>query len=793
MKKVLLGLLVVALTVVGCQNYDDQFDALNDDIKTINASILDLQGVSTTISNLDTKVTELQGTALTDSDLAGILAEVTAVKADVAALNISGIETEVANLDTEVDQILEKLGDLLSANAFYEGNLIIKNLGQLANAHELIKTGADDPTVTVRGGVDVVIGTGGVTTDSIASVNLILAKIRSAQGTVSITSEAAATLPAFTYGQGNVFFDGVSGKGTIASEKLMTIDGYMHIEHIDGVVSYPALGTVGSSVTVLEETSKATVTTLAIGSLTSGTVQTAAGELVLPGATNVHLGGTLPSVVTLAKCVEFIHGTGGTMTNDLFLTLGGAAPTMTLGATKLTGITSITTKGNVNLPNVTEIATTSLILQTAASEFHFPLVTKITGTISVSAEGTVMDFSSLKTMDVHWGGAFFHGVTALSFPELTHLVTVSTTVATLTAPKAISFSAPKFDTTSSMIALKPATANTISVKNIANTAAPMSYTFATIEKTTDLTVGEQKGDLNVSYATDLKTLNFTGFQNTPAGEDNQTNILTITVSNTKLTDLTIGASSYLKTLNVTGTALVTLNTAGAIINTNVVSNASLTTFGFAHTHLQGDRESTVKIGDNAKIESVDMSSLSKVGTVSVTGNAKLTSLIPPSSTVLATSLATIRVDIYNNKLPGTYTPATAPTGTVTYVMPTITSTVLSAFKPWIQANIDVDIADPIGGATAAEIATNRDRTHAAAGHVDYATGSGVTGNAVIYLMDLDETDNTATSTAEKVTLQSLMAADTAATAGATGGATDNDNDNAATLGVGTARELATVQ
>ena len=77
--------------------------------------------------------------------------------------------------------------------------------------------------------------------------------------------------------------------------------------------------------------------------------------------------------------------------------------------------------------------------------------------------------------------------------------------------------------------------------------------------------------------------------------------------------------------------------------------------------------------------------------------------------------------------------------------------------------------------------------------VNYATGSGVTGNAVIYLMDLDETDNTATATAEKVTLQSLMAADTAATAGATGGATDNDNDNAATLGVGTARELATIQ
>jgi hypothetical protein len=499
-------------------------------------------------------------------------------------------------------------------------------------------------------------------------------------------------------------------------------------------------------------------------------------------------------VVTLAKCVDFQHSTGGTMTNDLFLTLGGTAATMTLGSTKLTGITSITTKGNVNLPNVTEIATTSLILQTANSEFNFPLVTKITGTISVSAEGTVMDFSSLKEIDMNQSdpagaGAFFHGMTALSFPELTHFATQTTTVATLTAPLATSFTAPKMDTTSSAISMKDA-ANTISVKNI-DVSQVITYTFVNFAKTTELTVGSQTGTLDVSVGADLATLNFTGAQHTPAGEDNQTNALSITVSNTKLKTLNIGATSYLKDLNITNSALETLNTAGAIINTNVVSNAALTTFGFAHTHLQGDRESTVAIGDNTAIQSVNMSTLSKVGTVSVTHNTKLTSLVPPSSDVLATSLANIVVTINNNKLAGTYKPATAPTGTVTYSLPEITSTELSAFKSWILANQDVDIADPIGGSTATEIAASLDRTHLAAGAAGYATGSGVTG--VSFSMDIDETDNTATTAVEKVTLQSLMAADTAATAGATGSGADDDNDNAATLGVGTARELATVQ
>jgi uncharacterized lipoprotein NlpE involved in copper resistance len=163
MKKVLLGLLVVALTIVGCQNYDDQFDSLNDKITALSGEVTTLKSISTTVATLSTKLDALAGSALSDSDLKEILDEVALVKSSVAAIDNSGIEAEVADLDTEVATILEKLGDILAANAFYEGNLVIKNLGQLANAHELIKTGADDPTVTVRGSVDVVVGTGGVT------------------------------------------------------------------------------------------------------------------------------------------------------------------------------------------------------------------------------------------------------------------------------------------------------------------------------------------------------------------------------------------------------------------------------------------------------------------------------------------------------------------------------------------------------------------------------------------------------------------------------------------------------
>ena len=133
-----------------------------------------------------------------------------------------------------------------------------------------------------------------------------------------------------------------------------------------------------------------------------------------------------------------------------------------------------------------------------------------------------------------------------------------------------------------------------------------------------------------------------------------------------------------------------------------------------------------------------MSSLSKVGTVDIQGNAKLASIVAPSTSVLATSLATINVVISANDITGTYTAATAPTGTVTYTAPVITNASLASFKAFINANVNVDIADPIG---------TPDRTLAAAGHASYAANSntgaafgGVTANPVIFNMDIDNVD-----------------------------------------------------
>ena len=69
MKKGLLGLLVVALTVVGCQNYDDQFDDLNSKITSLATTVDGLLTVQTAVTALSTKVDNLATTALDDGDL----------------------------------------------------------------------------------------------------------------------------------------------------------------------------------------------------------------------------------------------------------------------------------------------------------------------------------------------------------------------------------------------------------------------------------------------------------------------------------------------------------------------------------------------------------------------------------------------------------------------------------------------------------------------------------------------------------------------------------------------------
>ncbi|MGA0384824.1 MAG: hypothetical protein ACO3L1_07630, partial [Flavobacteriaceae bacterium] len=60
MKKVLLSLLAVAALVLSCQNYDDEFAALNAKVAGLEAQISSLQGLQAALTTVQSSVSALQ-------------------------------------------------------------------------------------------------------------------------------------------------------------------------------------------------------------------------------------------------------------------------------------------------------------------------------------------------------------------------------------------------------------------------------------------------------------------------------------------------------------------------------------------------------------------------------------------------------------------------------------------------------------------------------------------------------------------------------------------------------------
>jgi hypothetical protein len=732
MKKGLLGLVVAALTVVGCQNYDDQFDDLNKKIAALSTEVTSLSSVQTAVTALGTKLDNLAGSALTDSDLAGILDEVAAVKAAVDAIDNSAVEAEVADLNAEVDEILEKLGELLSANAVIPGDLVIANLGDLAAAQELIGTEADDPLVTIQGNVHINITAANGLQDSIAAVNAIANKLKIVQTTVTVTTDdSAVTLNELMYVNGDY---SVSGDGTVAAPKLRTVNGAATLA-TTGALSYPLLSSA-ASVALSETAGTTTITSVDLSGLASGAITTAAGAITLPNATSVKVGGVLPASVTLAKAVEFVSSYSGAAQTATHITVGGAAATFSLGATKFTGQVTITTTGAIDLSGVTQ----AVALNVVATDIDLSGMTKFTGATTLSAT-TVNIGAMVSSTDT----VTLVGPTAVSLPALTTLG------GDFVAGSAASFSAPKLATSTGTIDVKAAA----TVELLSLTAATDLLDAATI---TALTLKGQKVTVDLTSFVHAVTLDYTGAHpsSITPGSHVASNNLTITSALASLTTLNIGDGG-IGTLTVTNSTLETLATNGHIINTVVHNNAALESFDFGHRHADGDDATTIDITGNtdAALTSIDLSSLAKVKHVNITGNTSLTTIVAPSIDPLAEPLATVTVTISGNDTSGTYTAAEAATETTPYVPATASAAVVTAFKPFIEAYL----------------AQTRTAT-------------------VVWDIDVDNIDDDADGAYDDGTLSAAFAADTAAIAGPDAVAGGADAQVDATGGVDTEAELS---
>lgn len=691
--------------------------------------------IQTTITELKTKLDEIDDSALTNEDLNDILDEVAAIKAAVDELknNNDNINDEVANLDAEVDDILEKLGELLAANAVVQGDLRITNLGDLEVAQDLINTDDDDPEVTIQGNLYVLINDTNGLKDSLVAVNKITNKIKIVQKTATVTTNSAIELNALTYVTENY---ALSGTGSVADGKLRTINGAMTID-LGGDLDYSRLSSIGSDGVTISQTS--TVTSVDFGGLVTGKILTGAASISLPNATSVKVGGVLPAVVDLPKATTFESTYVGSAQTTTTITIGGDDASFSLGAKKFTGQVTITTTGDVNLPQLTESKALNIDAG-ADSTIDLSEITEITGATTLSA--TTVNIGALKSSTET---ITLIGPTSVSLPALTTLE------GDFVAADAESFSAPLLATSTGTIDLKAAA--TVELKSL--TATTTIIDIATI---TGLTLKEQAATVDISDFVHLVSLDYTGSKPSTITPGSQVaaNNLTISSANASLTTLVIGASGGIGTLTVSDSTLESLSTAGIIINTVVTSNTQLETFDFQHTHVNGDDATTVSIIGNTDsgFNSVDLSSLAKVKEVVITGNSSLRAVVAPSTSMLAEPVATITVTINTNDTSGTYTPAKAPTETTPYEAASATAAVVSSFKPFIEAY--------------------QAQTRTA---------------SVTYAIDVDNVDRTDTSATETTALSVHLGADTAATNGpdGTAGNTDDQTDGGA---VSTKNELA---
>ncbi len=664
MKKGLLSLLVVALTVVGCQDYDDQFDDLNKEILSLKTGLTDLAGITKAITDLTAEVTALKAVdVVDDTEFLSLLAKVATVQTAVDAItpaDVSGIETEVADLNSEIAQILEQLVALNKAGSSFQGDLTIRSLAELGIAEDNLGI---DPTATelstaaslanVTGGVFITADATDLAPAAIqARLDAVISRIKTVAGSVTITGiDAALSAAELTFIGGTAEFEGTN---TIGLPKLSNVIGRVHFD-LAGALDFLTLTSAGS--VVISQAS--TVTSVDLQALT-GDVTTAAGVLVLPDATSVKVF-TAPASVTLASAVTVeIHNAAANAGLDL---AAPSATAVTVLAASFSGAITITANAaTVNLSSanlgggIISAATINADTATTAS--------------ATTLSATTISLAALTTIGT--GGLNYNG--PLSFSS----TTLATAPGDFVSTTATAFTATAFASNATgAINLKDGPVD-ISILSITNTNTISDY--ATIA---NLTLAGQLGTLDVLPLVAMVTLDYTG----DAGAGDYANDLAITAANASLTTVVLGSTNELESFTANGTPLTSLSTAGVILDLIVTNNAALETLSFGHTHLDGQDATTVTIVGNTDpaFVAVDMSSLSKAKTVVITGNTSLTTITPPSATVLAEPTAAINLTVTGNLLQGTYTAAVTGSDTTPAAAHEATSTVITAFKVLIDA------------------------------------------------------------------------------------------------------------
>ena len=698
MKKGLLSLLAVALTIVSCQNYDDQFAELTGLVNTLSTDVAGLSQVQTDLGNLSTLVGSLQ---------TAIDADFTTIEADIETLeqlltNVADSE-DLGNVVELLNGLQEKVNKLLEADAVINQNVTINNSATLLYVSSLIQVDGDcvapdcPPNVIINGSVTIKTTgwTPAITDAELAEVNAIAAKLATVLGSgttndgVSVTSATPITFTNLTFIDDDYTVSGAD----MDDEALRTVTGDLTASHGGAAVAfdYSQLASIGGDL-VIAAADAATATSINLSGVvitgSFGEESENAGNLTFEGATSIDLGTANFHKLTAPKASSIVSGM--TTTGSLTITaLNG-------GSIDINDLTEVTGVGEVVLTG------------TSTSVFHLDGLTDADGTITSSAAG-----------EVHLPKLTDHGaidITATAAVALTSLVTTTANINLNTTPAVIFTALAAVDDTLTW---------DVGVINLPNANIDAGTIVSSVA--TDVTVKAIDAIADIRAGTGVTKLVLTG-QDLDLGATGDVTDLTVTAdgagidftsAGTALVNVSLSGTAVnsfattlaaLKTITLNDTATNTLNAITGAGTRTVNLSGTLFAFTSTDTGLEALNNTatfldvappaatpiTIDIEDSGLV-SVDLSEMEKVATARFVNNSLLTTLIAPTgATNLLTPGGGPTITITGNSITASYTNSTAafagdgindPTA---YVQACLYSPSLATWKDYIDAVTAVD-------------------------------------------------------------------------------------------------------
>ena len=579
MKKGLLTVLLASLVLVGCQNYDDQFDDLNAQISALKSQVDGLSSLSGQVSSLSGSISGLS------AGVAAAQAAASSASAAASAIDLTGLSASLATLQAEVDAVQASLATAATASAVATLQAEIDAIE--ADVDELLATSNvynQSLTISSASGLDAAVALG-------SNINIVNGSVTITQSSTMDATKLQSVIDKIFTVTGNFSYTAANTNVTAMTFDKLASSGDVTLK-VNGPISAKTLVTAGTI--TLDNAYISKVTSNNLDMLTTVTeIQTDSNgtdNIVFTSASDVQLG-ALASYPGAGSDYGLTITTKADATLDIgslddVKTDGTAAPVaLTLNGPKDVSITNMTAyAGSLSLTNIENATVTG---------FKGPIT--INGgveniTITDAEDFTLNSATGLKTVTLD--------VDKASDPALT---------ATQKAPAAYG-AQPSAGYTNGTPALSFASMSNLT--SVTLTGFYKSLSFTTLANLASLDIDVTTGDLTITDNDNLTSLDVTGSEIGNVSITNNDGIAVVDLDHTS--DLNFyGTTADRKSLShtITGNSEMTTfhNTAASSVRVlNVTSNAKLATVlmtGYAGVGTETTLYPVVDVYSNALVAS----------------------------------------------------------------------------------------------------------------------------------------------------------------------------------------------